>query len=55
MKNLSKVIVKARKELKEDILLRYDNSEYWNIDVLNDILHRLSEEEKETFLRIIGI
>ena len=34
-KNLIKLVEVLKADLQEEILMRYDNSEYWNYDIVN--------------------
>jgi len=42
-----------RKELREEILARYDSEEYWNQEVIEQGVHGLTEEEKKIVIRNI--
>jgi hypothetical protein len=50
---------KIRKILKEDILWRYDNSEYWDFDIdpVNELLsserNNISEKDRQDILNLI--
>jgi hypothetical protein len=54
-KNIKKLTKEVREALTENILFRYDNPEYWDIDVVDYILCGLSEETKQQILSKIGL
>jgi len=48
--------IKVWEVLKEDILNRYDNSEYWDfeLDAVADVLAELNEQDKAKVLKLVG-
>jgi len=57
MTDVKKVLVRQIWEvLREDILTRYDNSEYWDfeLDAIADLLSGLNEKERLAVLRLVG-
>lgn len=56
-KNIKQLAEKLRKDLREDILFRYDNSEYFDYDII-EIFEQdndLSDIEKNEIEKILGI
>lgn len=55
-KYIDRIVKKLRKVLTQDILERYDNAEYWDLEssVIADILHRLDEDERQEVLKELG-
>ena len=50
--HIKRAIQIIRKILEEDILERYNNLEYWNLEIegIEDILSNFKEEEREKIL-----
>lgn len=56
-KNLQKLAKQLLKELNEDILFRYGNSEYYDPNIADSFYqdNQLTEEEIQKIIEIVGV
>ena len=56
-RDIKKLAKELRKELQEDILMRYDNSEYWETQVADDFWanNKVSNDEAQDIIEILGL
>jgi hypothetical protein len=50
---IEKLVKELRKELRKDILERYDNSEYWDPELMDEFLQNKGVEDEEMKEKII--
>jgi len=52
-----RLALKLKKELQENILSRYDNSEYWETQVADDFYadYKVTEDEAQKIIVILGL
>ena len=53
MKNIKQLAKELRKQLTDNILWRYDNSEYWDEDIISSYVqdNNLTYQEKDKVLK----
>ena len=56
-RNIMRLALKLKKELQEDILNRYDNSEYWETQVADDFYkdNKVSDDEKDKIIEFLEL
>ena len=56
-RNIMRLALKLKKELQENILSRYDNSEYWETQVADDFYadYKVTEDEAQKIIVILGL
>jgi len=56
-RNIMRLALKLKKELQENILSRYDNSEYWETQVADDFYkdNKVTEDETQKLIEILGL
>jgi len=50
MKNTKELAKELRKELTRDILFRYNNSEYWDNDIIDNFCQGLTDKKRKEIL-----
>jgi hypothetical protein len=56
-RNIVRLALKLKKELQEDILNRYDNSEYWETQVADDFYkdNKVNDDEAQKIIEILEL
>ena len=56
-RNITRLALKLKKELQNDILNRYDNQEYWETQVADDFYkdNKVSDDEKDKIIKFLEL
>jgi hypothetical protein len=50
---IEKLVKELRKRLRENILERYDNDEYWDMEIIEEFLQSKGIEDEKVYEKII--